>query len=127
MRPMTARSLRSIFAVAALGASLAGAVSCNADRKEECEKFLAAMKPLDQGAPSADAVERVDNTIGAIQFHDQAIGVFAKNYRATLGVLASTLKLQATPTAPDGTDAVVKMKAKEARTQRDDAERYCAQ
>ena len=38
----------------------------------------------------------------------------------TLGVLASTLKLQATRPRPTRTDAVVKMKVKEARTQRDD-------
>jgi len=85
------------------------------------------MKPLDQGTPSTEVVERVDKDVAAIQFQDLSIGVFAKNYRATLAVLASTLKLQASPSAPDGTDDVVKTKVKEARTQRDDAARYCAQ
>jgi hypothetical protein len=123
---MTARSLRSIFAVGVAWSALASA-ACNADRKEECEKFLAAMKPLEQGTPSVEAVDRVQNDVGAIPFHDQTIGVFAKNYRATLTVLASTLKLQSSASAPDGTDDVVKIKVKEARTQRDDAARYCAQ
>jgi hypothetical protein len=102
-------------------------LACNAERKEECEKFLAAMKPLDQGAPTAEAVDRVQNNVAAIQFQDQTLGVFAKNYRETLTVLSNTLKLEASPSAPDGTNDVVKAKAKEERTQRDDTVRYCAQ
>src|ERR1700693_2865942 len=108
MRPMTARSLRSVVAVAVAWSACAGAISCNADRKEECEKFLAAMRPLDQGTPSADAVDRVQSESGAIDFHDQTIGVFAKSYRTTLTVLESTLKLQGSPSSPDGTDDVGK-------------------
>jgi hypothetical protein len=102
-------------------------VACNPERKEECEKFLAAMKPLDQGAPTPEAVDRVESAVAAIQFQDQALGVFAKNYRTTLTVLSTTLKLDASPTAPDGTNDVVKAKAKEERTQREDTARYCAQ
>jgi len=119
---MKARSLRLIWAVGVV--SLA---ACNAERKEQCDRFLAAMKPLDQGTPAAEVVDRVEGEVGAIQFHDQPLGVFAKNYRATLTVLSSTLKLQASPSAPDGTGDVVKVKLKEARTQRDDAARYCSQ
>jgi hypothetical protein len=120
---MTARSLQLVFAVGVVVLSS----GCNAERKEECEKFLAAMKPLDQGTPTAELVDRVEKDVGAIQFQDQPLGVFAKNYRATLTVLSNTLKLQASPSAPDGTDDVVKTKVKEARTDKDDTARYCSQ
>lgn len=130
---MSARSLRSAFACAAAVVFFSPVVflsACNAERKAECDKFLSAMKPLDSLDPhtaNADIVDRVQNDVAAIQFQDQALGVFAKNYRATITVLSSTLKLQASPSPPDGTDDVVKAKVKEAHTQRDDADRYCAQ
>jgi hypothetical protein len=132
---MSTRSPRSVFAVGVVSFGpllslllLLGA--CNAERKEECEKFLAALKPvdsLDPKTPSADVVDRLESAVGSIQFQDQPLGVFAKNFRATLTVLSTTIKLQASPSPPDGTDDVVKVKVKEARTQRDDAVRYCAQ
>jgi hypothetical protein len=119
---MTARSLRLVFA-----AGVVLSFGCNAERKEECDKFLAAMKPLDQGMPTGEGVERVQSDVGAIQFQDQPLGVFAKNYKATLTVLSNTLKLQASPSPPDGTDDVVKANLKAARTDKDDAVRYCSQ
>jgi len=64
------------------------------------------------------------------QFQDQPLAVYAKNYRATLTVLSSTLKLQATAGPdgpPDGTADVIKQNLKDARTDYDDVSRYCSQ
>jgi hypothetical protein len=139
---MSARSLRSARAVGVVASlllllelSLAAAIlaACNPERQAECGAFIAALKPLgaadsaDARTPSVDVVDRVDSDIAAIRFQDKPLEVFAKNYRATLNVLSSTLKLQAGPSPPDGTDDVVKAKVKEVRTQSDDAARYCAQ
>ncbi len=104
-----------------------GALACNSERKQECDKFLTAMKPLDQGTPSTDVVERVRQDVGGIQFQDQPLSVYAKNYANTLTVLSSTLKLKASPEPPDGTDDVVKTNLKEARTDQEDVARYCSQ
>jgi hypothetical protein len=102
-------------------------VGCNSARKQECDKFLAAMKPLDVGTPAADTVDRVQRDIGAMAFQDEPLGVYAKNYGATLTILSNTLKLKAGPTPPDGTDDVIKQNLKKARTDRDDVQRYCSQ
>src|SRR5580700_3736722 len=101
--------------------------ACNSARKQECDKFLAAMKPLDEGKPSADLVDRVQTEVAAFAFEDQPLGVYAKNYATRLTVLSNTLKLQASPTAPDGTDDVVNQTLKDARTDHDDVQRYCSQ
>jgi hypothetical protein len=110
------------LALAALAAS-----GCDAERKQECSQFLSAMKPLDNGTPSVDTVDNVSRQVGSIKFQDQPLGVYAVNYRKTLGVLSNTLKLKASGSAPDGTDDVVKNNLKEARTDRDDVQRYCSQ
>ncbi|HEY8040294.1 MAG TPA: hypothetical protein VIF15_10900 [Polyangiaceae bacterium] len=113
------------LALAALATLLASA--CNDERKQECALFLPAMKPLDEGIPGADTVDRVNAAVGAMSFKDQPLGVYAANYRKTLTVLSATLKLKASSAAPDGTDDVVKQNLKEARTDRDDIQRYCSQ
>jgi len=114
---MAARLFRSAVAVGVLSVA-----ACNGERKEECGKFLAAMKPLDQGTPSAETVDRVASEVGAIQFQDQPLGMLAKNYRVMLTVLSSTLK-----SARDGNGDVVTAKLKEACAQGDDATEYCSQ
>jgi hypothetical protein len=116
--------------VVAMAVTAAGATGCNAERKQECDRLLSAMTPLQGDAPSADAVDRVNDGVGAVQFQDQPLAVYAKNYRATLTVLSSTLKLQATAGPdgpPDGTADVIKQNLKDARTDYDDVSRYCSQ
>ncbi|HEY4015523.1 MAG TPA: hypothetical protein VGM06_19400 [Polyangiaceae bacterium] len=106
---------------------LAAASACDPERKQECEHFSAAMKPLDQGTPSADAVDRVRTQVERLNLQDQTLGIYAKNYTQTLTVLASTLRLKADPGAPDGTDDVIKTRLKAARTDADDVTRFCAE
>lgn len=103
------------------------AAGCDNERKQECSQFLAAMKPLDEGTPAADTVDSVSKQVAAIKFQDQPLGVYATNYRKTLEVLSNTLKLKASGSAPDGTDDVIKKNLKEARTDREDVQRYCSQ
>ncbi len=105
----------------------AGAASCNPQRKQECDKFLAAMKPLDEGTPSAEVVDRVRQDVQALNLEDQPLHIYATNYQNTLTVLATTLRLKEDPSAPDGTEGVIKTHLKEARTDREDVGRYCAQ
>jgi hypothetical protein len=111
---------------AALVAALA-ASGCDNERKQECSQFLSAMKPLNEGTPSADTVDSVSKQVASIKFQDQPLGVYADNYRKTLGVLSNTLKLKASGSSPDGTDDVIKKNLKEARTDKDDVQRYCSQ
>jgi hypothetical protein len=106
--------------------SVLGGAGCDDARKAECDKFITAMKPLDQGIPSADQVDRVQHEVDGLKFSDQPLGVYAKNYSATLTVLSSTLKLKDAPEAPDGTQDVIKSKLKEARTDKEDTLRYCS-
>jgi len=113
------------LAAAALLAVAASA--CNAERKQQCDALLGAMKPIDQGTPSADTVDSVRKQVGALSLQDQPLRIYAQNYGQTLTVLASTLRLQQDPGAPDGTSAVVKQNLEKARTDRADVERYCAQ
>jgi hypothetical protein len=101
--------------------------ACNPGRNQECEKFLAVMKPLDEGAPTAEAVDRVGKDVEALNLQDQPLQIYATNYRNTLTVLSTTLLLQKDPSAPDGTDDVVKTHLKEARADSQDVRRYCAQ
>jgi hypothetical protein len=116
--------------LAAAGAALlliATAAACNPERKQECERFSAATKPLADGTPSADAVERVRAQVEGLNLQDQTLGIYAKNYAQTLTVLANTLRLQNDPDAPYGTEDVIKTRLKAARTDADDIARYCAQ
>jgi hypothetical protein len=106
-----------------VAAVLAG---CNAERKQDCDALLAAMKPLEQGTPSVEVVDGVSKQIAGLQLHDDTLRIYAKNYRETLGVLSSTIALKASANAPDGTDDVVKQKLKAARTDAADVARYCA-
>jgi hypothetical protein len=115
-----------LAAVAIVVGAVAGA-ACNQERKQECEKFLAAMKPLDEGAPSADSVDRVNKEVEALNLQDQPLQIYATNYRNTLTVLSNTLRLSADPSAPDGTDDVIKTHLREARADHEDVRRYCAQ
>jgi hypothetical protein len=103
------------------------AASCSQQRKQECDKLLGAMKGLDEGTPSAEVVDRVRQEVQLLNLEDQPLHIYASNYQNTLTVLASTLRLKADPSAPDGTDDVIKSGLKEARTDRDDVGRYCAQ
>ncbi len=87
------------------------------------------MSPVQADPPTPDAVDRANDAVGAIQFQDQPLGVYAKNYRNTLTVLSGTLKLQASAGPdgpPDGTNDVIKSNVKEARTDYDDVSRYCS-
>jgi hypothetical protein len=113
-----------LLAAAALAASLPSA--CNTERKQECDRFIAATKPLEQGIPTADAVDSVAKQVSAMTFQDEPLGIFAKNYVQTLGVLSSTIRLKDEPSAPDGTNDVIKQKLKSARTEASDLQRYCA-
>lgn len=120
------RTLRTgLVGAVALAALLATA--CNEERKQECDKMLGAMKPLEQGTPTADVVDSVSKQVGGLAPKDATLGIYAKNYRETLTVLSSTLKLKAGASPPDGTDDVIKQKLKQARTDAADVARYCAQ
>jgi len=101
--------------------------SCNRARQKECEAFLSAMGPLDQGTPTVDVVGRTREAIDAIQFEDQPLREYARSTKATLTVLSNTLALKDSPSRPDGTDDVIKANLKEARTAKDDVLRYCSQ
>jgi hypothetical protein len=104
-----------------------GAVACNPQRKQECEKFLAAMKGLDDEASSAETVDLARKEVEALNLQDQPLRIYATNYQNTLAVLSGTLRLKGDPSAPDGTDDVIKTRLLEARTDRDDVRRYCEQ
>jgi hypothetical protein len=123
-------ALASLVAVGACAATLATLAGCNTQRKQDCEKFLPAMTPLQEGMPTSDAVDRVHDSVAAVQFEDEPLREYATNYKNTLAVLSNTLKLKATAGPdgpPDGTDDVIKRNLKEARTDFDDVSRYCAQ
>ncbi|MGH7438523.1 MAG: hypothetical protein ACRENE_22785 [Polyangiaceae bacterium] len=127
-----ARHLRR-YAVAAGGSSLVLAASvllfggCNPERKAECDRLMAAMKPVSDTAPTAEGVDDVKASVAAIKFEDQTLDVYAKNYSQTLSVLSSTLRLKSSPDAPDGTEDVIKRNLQQARTDAQDTARYCAQ
>lgn len=123
------RAAARVAAALVLGGAAVLSAGCNDERKQECDKFLAAMAPV-QGAPASDAVDQANDAVAAIQFQDQPLGVYAKNYRNTLTVLSGTLKLQASAGPdgpPDGTNDVIKNNLKEAHTDYDDVARYCSQ
>jgi hypothetical protein len=112
----------TVAAVTVVGALL----GCNDQRKQECERFLGAMKPLDEGTPTAERVDSVSKQVEGLHLEDPTLAIYAKNYQATLLVLSNALKLKAGTSPPDGTDAVVQQNLKAARTDADDARRYCA-
>jgi len=105
---------------------IATSIACNDQRKQECDRFLTAMKPLEKGTPTTELVDSVGKQVDALHLQDATLAIYAKNYQATLVVLSSTLKLKADPSAPDGTDAVVQQNLKAARTDASDVQRYCA-
>jgi hypothetical protein len=111
---------------AAVSLALTG---CDTERKQQCDKFTAAMAPLQEGTPSPDTVDKVQAEVAALQLTDQPLHEYATNYKATLTVLSSTLKLKASAGPdgpPDGTEGVIKQNLKEARTDFDDISRYCS-
>lgn len=101
--------------------------ACDAERKDECDRFLAAMKPVLADSPDRASIDRVKAAIAALQLQDKPLREYAASTKATLAVLSGTLEVQASPSAPDGTDALVKEKLKEARGEQNDVARYCAQ
>ena len=103
------------------------AVACNAEKKQECDQVLTALKPLESPPPSADAVDRMRTALAAIQYQDQPLREYASSAKTTLQVLGNALETQAAPSPPDGTDDLVKARLKEALGERDDVARYCAQ
>jgi hypothetical protein len=113
----------SLIAAVAIGAI----IGCNAERKQECDQFLSTMKPFEGSPPNGQAVERIQSSIEAIQFQDQPLREYALSTKTTLKVLANSLNTQASDSPPDGTDDLIKAKLKEARGERDDVARYCAQ
>jgi hypothetical protein len=121
--PSVAFALSVIVLIAAAFAPLTG---CDSPRKKECAQLLDAMKPLEQGVPTADTVDQMSADVDSMQFQDLPLGIYAKNFRTTLAVLSNILKLKDSPSAPDSTDDVIKAKLKEARAAKDDAARYCA-
>ncbi len=109
---------------------LGALVGCNTERKQECEKFLSAMGPIEGDTPSQDTVDRVFQGLDSVQFQDEPLREYAKNYKTTLTILSNTLKLKSTAGddgPPDGTEDVIKTNLKEARTDYDDISRYCSQ
>ncbi len=110
--------------------ALGATYGCNEQRKQECDKFLAAVGPLEEGTPSSDVVDRVRTDVSAMAFQDEPLREYAKNYQATLAALGNTLRLKESapnPDAvPDGANDVIKKSLKEARTDQADIARYCA-
>jgi hypothetical protein len=129
MKPMPSRLSSAVWtAIVPLALVVVGAAGCNAERKQECDKFITAMGPMQGGPPSAEATDRVLADVSAIPFQDEPLQVYATNYKNTLTVLSNTLKLKdgAGPDGPpNGTNDVIKAKSKEARTDFDDISRYC--
>jgi hypothetical protein len=121
-------ALRAVFVAIAAFAATATAVvlvACDAERQQECGKLQAALKPLGD-APSAEAVKRAQDAIAAIAFQDEPLREYAKGATATMTVLANTMELQADPSAPDGTNDVVKAKLKDLAGEQAEVTRYCS-
>jgi hypothetical protein len=118
---------QTAVAIAVAVGALAGLTACNPERKQECEKFVAVMKPLDEAMPSVETVDQVGKDVDALHLQDQPLTIYATNYKTMLAVLSNTLRLKDDPSAPDGTNDVIKSHLREARTAREDVQRYCAQ
>jgi hypothetical protein len=101
--------------------------ACNEQRKQECDRFLDAVKPLDQGPPTQAVVDSVAKQVAGIHFQDAPLGIYAKNYGERLTILSNTLGLKEGSSPPDGTDDVIKQNLAKARTDASDVRRYCAQ
>src|SRR5882672_4889515 len=108
-------ALAGLVGVGACAATCAALAGCNTQRKQDCDKFLPAMSPMQEGIPSVDTVDRVHDSVAAAQFEDQPLREYATNYKNTLTVLSNTLKLKASAGPegpPDGTDDVIKQNLK---------------
>ena len=102
---------------------------CNTQRKQDCDAFIAAMGPMQGGAPGAGTVDRVHDAVAALSLQDEPLREYATNYKNTLTVLSNTLKLKAgagPDGPPDGTEDVIKKNLKDARTDASDIARYCS-
>jgi hypothetical protein len=121
---------RTIWILVLAAGAVAPLFGCNSERKQECDRFVEAMTPLKEGMPTAEQVDRTNQTVAALKLTDQPLHEYSTNYKNTLTVLENTLKLKAAAGPdgpPDGTDDVIKRNLKEARTDFDDISRYCAQ
>jgi hypothetical protein len=124
LAPVEARA--TVAAVATIVGFLMIA-SCNPQRQQECDKFVSAMKEIDEGAPSAATVDQVSKQVETLQLQDQPLQIYASNYRNTLSALSNTLRLNESSAPPDGTDEAIKTQLKIARTDSRDVQRYCSQ
>jgi hypothetical protein len=116
-------------AIVAAVLTLAGSlvlVACNPQRQQDCEKFVSVLKEIDQGSPNAATVDKVSRDIQALQLQDQPLQIYASNFRDRLSVLSNTLRLNESPSPPDGTDQVIKEQLRGARTDSADIQRYCS-
>lgn len=102
-------------------------VGCNGTRKQECDQLISAMKPLTKGTPSVELVDIARRNIAAIQFQDEPLHEYASSTKTTLSTLSDTIRLQTTPSPPDGTDDLIKVKLKEVTGEIDEVTRYCAE
>ena len=59
----------------AAGSGAVLSLACDDTRKGECVKFLAAVKPLDEGTPSLETVQRVQKDLAATTFKDTPLDV----------------------------------------------------
>lgn len=100
---------------------------CNSERKQECDKLLTALRPMDDSSPTSSTLGRMKSDIAAIHFQDQPLSVYAHNYERSLTMLEATTKLKEGSSPPEGTDELLKTQLKKARTDRDDIKRYCSQ
>jgi hypothetical protein len=129
LRAEFARVLVLTLTLAGGATAAACATGCNTQRKQDCDKFLPVMAPIQEGMPTADTVDRVHDSVAALTIDDQPLREYATNYKNTLTVLSNTLKLKAgagPDGPPDGTEDVIKKNLKDARTDFDDISRYCA-
>jgi len=118
MSPM--RSVVLVLGVLALA-------GCNSERKQECDKLLTALKPIDEASPSSSTLGRMKSDVAAIHLQDQPLSVYAHNYEHLLTVLEGTTKVKEGSSPPDGTDDLLRTQLKKARTDRDDITWYCSQ
>jgi hypothetical protein len=129
LRAEFARALALTLTLAGGATAAACATGCNTQRKQDCDRFLPVMAPIQEGTPTADTVDRVHDAVAALTIEDQPLREYATNYKNTLTVLSNTLKLKDTAGPdgpPDGTVDVIKKNLKDARTDFDDISRYCA-
>ena len=123
-------ALATLAGLVCLGVGLGDLTGCNTQRKQDCDRFLPAMTPMQTGMPSVETVDKVHDDVAGVDFGDQPLREYATNYKNTLTILSNTLKLKATAGPdgpPDGTDDVIKKNLKDARTDFDDITRYCSQ